>query len=124
MSEYCNCCSSSIDWLFEHHIMDLEEVMDSDPEELAFNILAISKLEMGKNAPSLNKLMCLIEDIQYIYQPSTVKRVSIHEAGHAVVDYHYGNKINGIQVGSDNGRAGGVKSKKKSDFGKKLKETD
>jgi hypothetical protein len=104
--------------------MDLEEVMDSDPEELAFNILAISKLEMGKNAPSLNKLICLIEDIQYIYQPSTVKKVSIHEAGHAVMDHHYGYKIEIIQIGGDIDAAGGVKSIQKSDFKKRLKEND
>ena len=35
MSEYYNCCSSNIEWLFEHHFMDLEEIMDSDPEVLA-----------------------------------------------------------------------------------------
>jgi hypothetical protein len=122
MSEYCNCCTSNIEWFEVHHFIDLEEIMDSDPKELASEIWESSKNELSKNASALNELIVLIEDIQYVYQPSTVRRVSIHEAGHAVMDYHYGDKIVFIEVGIETDRAGGVKSIGESEFGKKLKE--
>jgi hypothetical protein len=124
MSDYCNCCSNNVEWLETHHFYSLEDIMDSDPKEIAEEIYEISTEELDEDVPDLDKLMVMIEDIQYIFQPSTVKRVSIHEAGHAVLDYHYGNKINFIQVGCELDTAGCVKSTKKSDFEKKLKETD
>ena len=45
MSNYCNCCSSNIDWLEAHHFIDLEEIMDSDPKEIADELYEISKIE-------------------------------------------------------------------------------
>jgi hypothetical protein len=124
MSDYCNCCSSNIEWLEEHYYIDFEETMDSDPKELAKEIRECSKEEMGKKAPPLDELTALIQDIQYLHQPATVKKVSIHEAGHAVMEYHYGNIIESIQIGGDIAVAGMVKSIKNPDSMKKLKEAD
>ena len=124
MSDYCKCCSSNIAWIEVHHSICFEVIMDSDPKEIAYEICENSKIELGENAPNLNELIVLIEDIQYAYQPSTIKRVSIHEAGHPVVAYHYGNKFEFIQVGGEIDSVGVVKTTKKSDSEKKLEETD
>jgi len=124
MSEYCSCCSSNAEWLQAHHDVDLNEITDSDPNELADEIWEYSKEELGENAPSLSELIVLIENLQYVYQPATVRRVSIHEAGHAVINFHYHSAIGNIQVGLDANTTGTVKPKRKPDSGKNHKETD
>ena len=124
MSDYCVCCSSNIEWLEVHHYIFLEDIINRDSKELAEEVWEESIEELGEKAPDLKDLIRMIENIQYVYQPATVKRVSIHEAGHAVMDYHYGRKIQSIQIGGDIDAAGIVQSTNESDIVKKTGSTD
>ena len=113
-----------MEWLAVHHFIFFEDILNRDSKELAEEAWESSKVDLGKNAPNINELITLIENIQYVYQPATVKRVSIHEAGHVVMRYHYGFKIESIQIGGDMDAAGRVTSTPKSDFVKKIKDAD